>query len=172
MTITRSARAVAPVLDGQGSVYALLTDGSTVEIRSAQPEDAEAVRAMHAAMSPDNLYLRFFSLSPYSGEREAERVCLPPGADHGALLAWLAGRLVGVASYEPVGAAGSAEVAFAVPDQHAPPRHRHAAARAPGVAGPAARAHRVHRDDAARQRRDAGGVRQRRTAGPPLPRRR
>ncbi len=32
------------------------------------------------------------------------------------LLAWLAGRLVGVASYEPVGTAGSAEVAFAVPD--------------------------------------------------------
>jgi acyl-CoA synthetase (NDP forming)/GNAT superfamily N-acetyltransferase len=113
---TPPARAVAPVLDGAGSVYALLTDGSTVDLRPARPEDAEAVRAMHAAMSPDNLYLRFFSLSPYSGEREAQRVCRPPGTDHGALLAWLAGRLVGVASYEPVGTAGSAEVAFAVPD--------------------------------------------------------
>ena len=116
MTTTRPACATAPVLDGERSVYALLTDGSTVEIRPARPEDAEAVRAMHAAMSPDNLYLRFFSLSPYSGEREAQRVCLPPGTDHGVLLAWLAGRLVGVASYEPVGTAGSAEVAFAVPD--------------------------------------------------------
>jgi acyl-CoA synthetase (NDP forming)/GNAT superfamily N-acetyltransferase len=116
VTNTRSARAPAPVLDADGSVYALLADGSTVEIRPARPEDAEAVRAMHAVMSPDNLYLRFFSLSPNSGEREALRVCRPPGADHGALLAWLAGRLVGVASYEPVGTAGSAEVAFAVPD--------------------------------------------------------
>jgi acyl-CoA synthetase (NDP forming)/GNAT superfamily N-acetyltransferase len=116
VTNTRSARAPAPVLDAEGSVYALLTDGSTVEIRAARPEDTDAVRAMHAAMSPDSLYLRFFSLSPYSGEREAQRVCRPPGADHGALLAWLAGRLVGVASYEPVGTAGSAEVAFAVPD--------------------------------------------------------
>ena len=29
---------------------------------------------MHAAMSPDNLYLRFFSMSPHSAEREAQRV--------------------------------------------------------------------------------------------------
>ena len=32
--------------------YALLTDGSTVLIRPAGPADTEAVRAMHAAMSP------------------------------------------------------------------------------------------------------------------------
>ena len=34
---------------------------------------------MHAAMSPDNLYLRFFSLSPLNAEREGERVCRQPG---------------------------------------------------------------------------------------------
>jgi len=96
-------------------IYALLTDGTTVLIRPARPADAEAVRAMHAAMSPDNLYLRFFSLSPYSAEREATRVCREPGPDHAALLAWLGDRLVGVASYEPA-EAGAAEVAFAVPD--------------------------------------------------------
>ena len=59
--------------------YALLTDGSTVEIRPAHPGDAEDVRAMHAAMSPDNLYLRFFSLSPLNAEREGEGVCRQPG---------------------------------------------------------------------------------------------
>jgi acyl-CoA synthetase (NDP forming)/GNAT superfamily N-acetyltransferase len=96
--------------------YALLTDGSTVEIRPADPGDAEDVRAMHAAMSPDNLYLRFFSLSPLSAEREAVRICRQPGADHAALLAWLGGRLVGVASYEQTPTPGVAEVAFAVPD--------------------------------------------------------
>jgi acyl-CoA synthetase (NDP forming)/GNAT superfamily N-acetyltransferase len=96
--------------------YALLTDGSTVLIRAAGPADAEAVRAMHAAMLPDNLYLRFFSLSPLNAEREAARVCREPGPDHAALLAWLADRLVGVASYEPAAVPGDAEVAFAVPD--------------------------------------------------------
>jgi acyl-CoA synthetase (NDP forming)/RimJ/RimL family protein N-acetyltransferase len=96
--------------------YALLTDGSTVFIRAAGPADAEAVRAMHAAMSPDNLYLRFFSLSPHNAEREAARVCRERGPDHAALLAWLGDRLVGVASYEPAAESGTAEVAFAVPD--------------------------------------------------------
>jgi acyl-CoA synthetase (NDP forming)/RimJ/RimL family protein N-acetyltransferase len=95
--------------------YALLTDGTTVLIRAARPADAEAVRDMHAAMSPDNLYLRFFSLSPRNAEAEAARVCREPWPDHAALLAWLSDRLVGVASYEPSGP-GTAEVAFAVPD--------------------------------------------------------
>jgi acyl-CoA synthetase (NDP forming)/RimJ/RimL family protein N-acetyltransferase len=95
--------------------YALLTDGSTVEIRHARPDDARAVQAMHAAMSADNFYLRFFSLSPRSAETEARRVCREPAPDHAALLAWLGSRLVGVASYELAGP-DTAEVAFAVPD--------------------------------------------------------
>jgi acyl-CoA synthetase (NDP forming)/RimJ/RimL family protein N-acetyltransferase len=98
------------------STYALLTDGSTVEIRHPAPQDVAAVREMHAAMSPENVYLRFFSVSPRAGEREAQRVCRQPGPDHEALLAWQAGRLVGVASYEAIGEPGVAEIAFAVPD--------------------------------------------------------
>ena len=72
---------------------------------------------MHAPMSPDNMYLRFFSLSPHAAEREAQRVCREPGAGHAALLAWLDDRLVGVASYEPTGRPGVAEIAFAVSDE-------------------------------------------------------
>ncbi len=101
---------------GETSTYALLADGSTVEIRAAEPKDAEAVREMHAAMSPDNIYLRFFSLSPRAAETEARRVTREPGPDHAALLAWLGKRLVGVASYETTGEPGVAEIAFAVPD--------------------------------------------------------
>jgi acyl-CoA synthetase (NDP forming)/GNAT superfamily N-acetyltransferase len=97
-------------------MYALLTDGTTVEIRSALRQDAEAVRAMHAAMSEDNIYLRFFSMSPGAAEREAKRICREPDSDHVALLAWQDDRLVGVAAYETAGMPGVAEVAFAVPD--------------------------------------------------------
>ena len=98
------------------ATYALLTDGSTVEVRPARPQDSEAVRAMHAAMSPDNIYLRFFSMSPGVAEQEARRVCREPDSDHAALLAWQGDRLVGVAAYEPAGKPGVAEVAFAVSD--------------------------------------------------------
>jgi acyl-CoA synthetase (NDP forming)/GNAT superfamily N-acetyltransferase len=97
-------------------MYSLLTDGRTAEISPAGSQDAAAVREMHSAMSPDNMYLRFFSLSPRAAEQEAQRVCRDPGPDHAALLAWLDGRLVGVASYEATGRPGEAEVAFAVPD--------------------------------------------------------
>ncbi len=97
-------------------VYALLTDGTTIEIRATRPDDIDAVRLMHAAMSPDNVYLRFFNLSPHAAEQEAKRVCREPGEDHAALLAWLGSQLVGVASYEPTGTSGSAEIAFAVAD--------------------------------------------------------
>jgi acyl-CoA synthetase (NDP forming)/GNAT superfamily N-acetyltransferase len=96
--------------------YALLTDGSTVLIRPATPADTDAVREMTAAMSPDNQYLRFFSLSPHNADGEARRVCRTSGPDHAALLAWLGDRLVGVASYEAGPKPDVAEVAFAVPD--------------------------------------------------------
>jgi len=69
------------------AVFALLTDGGTVEIRLATSQDEVAVREMHAALSAENAYLRLFSLSPLHAEREARRICREPGADHAALLA-------------------------------------------------------------------------------------
>ncbi len=97
--------------------YALLSDGTTAQIRQAAPGDYDAVRAMHEEMSPENAYLRFFSLSRGMAEQEARRVCRAPGPDHAALLALCDGAVAGVASYEVTGAAGAtAEVAFAVAD--------------------------------------------------------
>jgi acyl-CoA synthetase (NDP forming)/GNAT superfamily N-acetyltransferase len=100
------------------STYALLTDGATVEIRAARPQDFDAVRDMHVRMSPDNLYLRFFSMSRAVGEQEARRICRDPAPDHAALLAVLDGEVVGCGSYEQQGASSrSAEVAFTVADE-------------------------------------------------------
>ena len=45
-------------MHAEDSAYALLIDGATIEIRAARHEDFDAVRDMHAKMSPDNLYLR------------------------------------------------------------------------------------------------------------------
>ena len=104
-------------MHAEDSAYALLIDGATIGIRAARPEDFDAVRDMHAKMSPDNLYLRFFSMSPLAAEREARRVCREPGPDHAALLAVLDGEVVGCGTYEQAGTgSGSAEVAFTVAD--------------------------------------------------------
>lgn len=97
--------------------YGLLTDGTTIEIRPARPEDFGAVRDMHTKMSPDNLYLRFFCISAHAAEREARRICRAPAPDHAALLAVLDGEVIGCASYECADdGSRSAEVALAVAD--------------------------------------------------------
>ncbi len=105
------------------SVYALLADGTTVEIRPAGPGDFDAVKAMHEAMSPDNTYMRFFNVSRLAAGNEARRVAVDPDPRTGraALLALVDGEVVGVASYAPpagpdAGEPGTAEVAFAVAD--------------------------------------------------------
>src|ERR1700722_2302965 len=104
-------------MQAEDSVYALLSDGATIEIRAARPGDFDAVRDVHAKMSPDNLYLRFFSMSPLAAEQEARRICREPGPDHAALLAVLDGEVVGCGTYEEAGAGSrSAEVAFTVAD--------------------------------------------------------
>ena len=109
-----TAQEVSEPLD---PVYALLADGTTVGIRLAAPEDFDAVKAMHEAMSPDNSYLRFFNISRHSAEIEARRICRDPAPGSLALLAVADGELVGVASYVPLqDQPGQAEVAFAVAD--------------------------------------------------------
>ena len=101
----------------EATVYALLADGTTVEIRAARRGDFDAVRDMHSKMSRDNFYLRFFNMSPMAAEQEARRVCREPSPDHAALLAVLDGEVVGCGSYERAGTGStSAEVALAVAD--------------------------------------------------------
>ena len=69
-------------------------------------------------MSPDNLYLRFFSFSAVAADREARRICRKPAPDHAALLAVLDGEVVGCSSYECADdGSRSAEVAMAVADE-------------------------------------------------------
>jgi acyl-CoA synthetase (NDP forming)/GNAT superfamily N-acetyltransferase len=98
-------------------VYALLADGTTVEIRPAVPGDFDAVKAMHEAMSPDNSYLRFFHTSRLNAEIEARRISRDPAPGSVALLALAGPEVVGVASYVPLTEQPEqAEVAFAVAD--------------------------------------------------------
>ena len=123
-------------MHAEDSVYALLTDGTTIEIRPARPDDFDAVRDMHAKMSPENLYLRFFSMSRIAAEQEARRVCREPAPDHAALLAVLDGQVVGCGSYELAGDGSVGGGRHGGRRRHAQPRCRHAAAGAPGLAGP------------------------------------
>ena len=96
-------------------MYALLSDGTTVQIRPATPDDFDAVKAMHEAMSADSSYLRFFNFSRLAAGTEARRLCRDPTPGNVALLALADGTVAGCASYAGT-APGVAEVAFAVAD--------------------------------------------------------
>jgi acyl-CoA synthetase (NDP forming)/GNAT superfamily N-acetyltransferase len=118
VTVRPSARPAsrADRVTEAGRSYALLADGTTMTIRSAAPGDYQAVLRLHEAMSPDNLYFRFFSASRVSAEREAHRVCLDDRQGLVALLGLRGDDLVGVASYELTGDPAAAEIALAVAD--------------------------------------------------------
>jgi acyl-CoA synthetase (NDP forming)/GNAT superfamily N-acetyltransferase len=121
MSVRPSARSAADAdrVTGAGEAgrsYALLADGTTMTIRPATPRDYQAVLRLHEAMSPGNLYFRFFSASRVSAEREAHRVCLDDRQGLAALLGLRGDDVVGVASYELTSHPTAAEIALAVAD--------------------------------------------------------
>lgn len=84
----------------QAPVHALLTDGTTVRIRRADPGDRDAVLRLYEEMSPENLRLRFFVASEISARQSADRAADARRPDYCALVAEQDGRLVGLAEYD------------------------------------------------------------------------
>ncbi|MGW7355207.1 bifunctional acetate--CoA ligase family protein/GNAT family N-acetyltransferase [Streptomyces sp. NPDC054802] len=101
------------------SMHALLTDGTTVRIRPALPEDAERVLEFYSTMSPENLRMRFFATGRHSAELAAARVAAAPEAGYQALLAEAGDRVLGIADYSREPGTMSADISLAVADdQH------------------------------------------------------
>src|SRR5579884_1288488 len=117
-------------LDTGGS-YALLTDGSCVLIRAAEPADWQAVHDFAAALGRGSIYRRFFGFPKYPGKLLADAVCAPAAIasttpestttamprTRGALLAWLDGAVVGMAEWIRAADPAEAEIAFVVADR-------------------------------------------------------
>src|SRR6516225_534868 len=56
------------------SAHLTLPDGATVQMRAIRADDTERLRAFHARLSPDTIYLRFFSVVPVLMPHMAERL--------------------------------------------------------------------------------------------------
>lgn len=93
---------------------ALTVDGRIVRLRPVGPGDADALRDLHRAISDDSLYLRFFGLSRSAAMDYVDRLVTPQDGRL-TVAAWLADRLVAVASCERTDAS-TAEVALLVAD--------------------------------------------------------
>ncbi|MFI6586143.1 acetate--CoA ligase family protein [Embleya sp. NPDC050493] len=72
-------------VDTPHAIWALAADGETVLLRRPGPEDRDRALAMHRAMSPESLYLRFFGVSERAVRETAERVSTPGRPRSGAL---------------------------------------------------------------------------------------
>lgn len=97
----------------------VLADGGTVHIRPIAPSDAERLVEMHARLSDETIYMRFFSFRPRLGEQEVAHFTNVDGADRMALVATLRGDLIGVCRYDRSRVdPEEAEAAFLVEDAH------------------------------------------------------
>ncbi len=95
-----------------------LVDPTALQVRAICPDDAEALVAFHEGLSPETVYLRFFTVHPHLSPAEVERLTHVDGADRLALVALFDSTLVGVARYErSVTEPTAAEVAFVVADR-------------------------------------------------------
>ncbi|GHF33548.1 bifunctional acetate--CoA ligase family protein/GNAT family N-acetyltransferase [Streptomyces fumanus] len=96
-------------------VHALLADGTTVRIRAVEAADHDQLQGLYEEMSPENLRMRFFAVSPRSAGLAADHVCGPARRGHRALLAERAEQVIGLAEYHADATApGTAELALAV----------------------------------------------------------
>jgi L-amino acid N-acyltransferase YncA len=93
----------------------VLMNGRIAHVRAARPSDLGLIMALHDRASQDNIYRRFFGVSRESSHQFAQIVCAPHSRVH-ALVATLDGRVVGLATAEPI-APQEAEVSLFIDDR-------------------------------------------------------
>jgi acetyl coenzyme A synthetase (ADP forming)-like protein len=97
-------------------VDAMLSDGGAIHLRPIRPDDGAALTRFHARLSPDTVYLRFFSVRPHLSARDVARFTLVDYSDRMAFVGVLGDSIVGVGRYDRCEGTNDAEVAFVVDD--------------------------------------------------------
>jgi GNAT superfamily N-acetyltransferase len=85
-------------------------------IRTMRPTDADSLRAFHARLSAESVYLRYFSPHPNLSDEDVRRFTCVDGTDRLAVVAFDGICLVGVARADRLGMTDRAEVAVIVTD--------------------------------------------------------
>ena len=92
-----------------------LPDGGHIHVRPIGPDDGDRLRAMAGRLSPDTVYMRFFSMITLS-DRDVERLTTVDHDDRVALVALVGDEMVGVARYSRLATPTEAEIAVLVED--------------------------------------------------------
>jgi GNAT superfamily N-acetyltransferase len=94
----------------------LLRDGARLVVRPIEAADADALVALHARLSADTIYRRYFGVRPHLSPTDVERFTRVDGRTRFALVALQAADLVAVARYDGRPGDRSAELAVVVDD--------------------------------------------------------
>ena len=94
----------------------LLRDGTRLLVRPIRPSDADALVALHARLSADTIYRRYFGARPHLAPADVDRFTRVDGRARFALVAIRDSDLVAVARYEGRPGELSAELAVVVDD--------------------------------------------------------
>ena len=111
----------------------LLADGRAAELRPIRPSDASLLKRLHASLSPESVYLRFFSPAPRPTAVQLERLTSIDYHDRMVMVAELGDEIVAIARYDRSGGGGGRGRVHRR-RRSAGPRSGHAPARAPGSA--------------------------------------
>jgi acetyl coenzyme A synthetase (ADP forming)-like protein len=106
----------APNYPSQWESDVVLADGGTVSVRPIRPDDGDALLRLHSRLSPEAIYLRYFSPHPRLSEQELKFLTEVDYRTRMAFVAVLGEEIVAVARYEGREGASDAEVAFLVED--------------------------------------------------------
>ncbi len=93
----------------------VLRDGSVAHVRPIVPDDADGLRAFHAAQSEESVYLRFFAPLRELSDRDVDRFTHVDYRERVALVVTLRDLIIGIGRYDGIDAT-SAEVAFNISD--------------------------------------------------------
>ena len=94
----------------------VLRDGGTAHVRPIHPDDGEALQRFHLAQSEESVYLRFFAPMPRLSDRDLTRFTHVDHDSRVAIIAEVAGRIVGIGRYDRINEEPEAEVAFNIAD--------------------------------------------------------
>jgi RimJ/RimL family protein N-acetyltransferase len=93
-----------------------LRDGTTVELHPMHADDAASLLRFHHTLSLETTHLRFFAVHPELSAAELHRFTHVDHREREAIVATVAGEIVGVARFDRLGESRDAEVAFVVAD--------------------------------------------------------
>jgi GNAT superfamily N-acetyltransferase len=94
----------------------LLRNGMSLEVRPIRPTDADALVALHARLSADTIYRRYFGARPHLSPADVDRFTRVDGRARFALVAVHGPDLVAVARYEGRAGEQGAELAVVIDD--------------------------------------------------------